>query len=101
VRRHREERVLVVANLSGTAQSVDLALDAYAGAQPHELLGGTTCQRIGADPYSVTLGPYECSWLLLSGPVIRPSPSFEVRAGVLGTQFEETEAPATPAGESS
>ena len=94
VRRHREERILVVANLSGKAQIVDLALGVYAGAQPLELLGGTRFRRIGAGPYSVTLGPYGCFWLLLSRRVIRPSPSSDVAAGVLGTQPEETEAPA-------
>jgi maltose alpha-D-glucosyltransferase/alpha-amylase len=101
VRRHHEERILVVANLSGKEQSVDLALGRYEGTQPLELIDGTRFRRIGAGPYSMTLGPYECFWLLLSRRVIQPSPSSEVAAGVLGTQPEETEAPAALAGKSS
>jgi len=100
VRRHREDRVLVVANLSGKEQSVDLALEVYAGIQPLELLGGTRFRRIGADPYSVTLGPYGCLWLLMCHLATRPSASFDVATGAPGSQSGETDAPAALAGSS-
>jgi maltose alpha-D-glucosyltransferase/alpha-amylase len=98
VRRHRDERILVVANLSGKAQSVDLPLSFYAGGQPLELLGGTRVRRIGAGPYSLTLGPYDCFWLLLGRRAVRPTPSSDIAAGVLATRTETTEAPAAVTG---
>jgi maltose alpha-D-glucosyltransferase/alpha-amylase len=98
VRRHADEHVLVVANLSGKAQSADLSLSFYAGAQPVELLGGTRFRRIGAGPYSLTLGPYDFFWLLLSRRAVRPATSYEVGAGVLGQRTDATEAPAAITG---
>ena len=50
VRRHGDERILVVANISGHAQSVDLFLGPYAGAQPIDLLGGTRFRRYRCRP---------------------------------------------------
>jgi maltose alpha-D-glucosyltransferase/alpha-amylase len=98
VRRHRDERILVVANLSGKAQSVDLPLSFYAGAQPLELLSGTRVRRIGAGAYSLTLGPYDVFWLLLSRRAVRPTPSYEIGARVRGQRTEAAEAPAATTG---
>jgi maltose alpha-D-glucosyltransferase/alpha-amylase len=98
VRRHRDERIVVVANLSGNAQSADLPLSFYAGVQPLELLGGARFRRIEAGPYSLTLGPYECFWLLLSRRAVRPTPSSDIVAGVLAARAETTEAPAAITG---
>jgi maltose alpha-D-glucosyltransferase/alpha-amylase len=95
VRRHGDEQVLVVANLSGKAQSADLSLSFYAGAQPVELLGGASFRRIGAGPYSLALGPYGFYWFLLSRRAVRPAPSYEIGAGVLG-QRTDAEAPRCP-----
>lgn len=97
VRRHGDERILIVANLSGKAQSVDILLSLYAGAQPIELLGGTRFRRIGAGPYSLALGPYGFYWFLLSRQAVRPTPSYEA-AGVLAKQTDATEAPAAISG---
>lgn len=98
VRRHRDERILVVANLSGKAQSVDFPLSFYAGGQPLELLGGTRVRPIGAGASSLTLGPYECFWLLLGRRAVRPTPSVDIVAGVLATRNETREAPAAITG---
>ena len=98
VRRHGDERILVVANVSGHAQSVDLLLGPYAGAQPVELLGGTRFRPIGAGPYSLTLGPYWFYWFLLSRRAVRPTLPFEVGVGVRGEQTGASEAPAAIAG---
>lgn len=94
IRRHLDERILIVANLSGKAQSVDFLLSLYAGTQPVELLGGTSFRRIGAGPYSLTLGPYGFYWFLISRGAVRPTPPYEVGAEVPGNQTEATEAPA-------
>jgi maltose alpha-D-glucosyltransferase/alpha-amylase len=99
VRRHGDEQVVVVANLSGRAQSADLSLSFYAGVQPVELLGGTRLRRIGAGPYSLTLGPYGVFWLLLSRRAVRPTPSSDLDAGVLATRPQAREAPAAIANE--
>jgi len=98
VRRHGDERILVVANLSGKAQSVDLLLSQYAGTQPVELLGGTSFRRIGAGPYSLALGPYGFYWFLLGRRAVRPTPPYEVGARTPVSETEATEAPAARAG---
>jgi maltose alpha-D-glucosyltransferase/alpha-amylase len=98
VRRHGDEQILVVANLSGRAQSAELSLSFYAGAQPLELLGGTRFRRIGADPYAVTLDPYDFFWLLLSRRAVRPTASSDFVAGVLTTRTATIEAPAAITG---
>jgi maltose alpha-D-glucosyltransferase/alpha-amylase len=97
VRRHQDERILVVANLSGKEQSVDLALSACEGAQPIELIGGTRFRRIDAGSYSMTLRPYECFWLLLSRRVTRPSPSSDAAVGRVAAQPDAIVAPAARA----
>jgi maltose alpha-D-glucosyltransferase/alpha-amylase len=94
VRRHGDERILIVANLSGKAQSVDFLLSLYVGAQPVELLGGTSFRRIGAGPYSLALGPYGFYWFLLSRPAVRPTALDATAAGVPATRIEATEPPA-------
>jgi maltose alpha-D-glucosyltransferase / alpha-amylase len=68
VRESGEERVLVVANLSRTAQYVELELSDFAGMVPVELFGQTEFPRIGALPYFVTLGPYAFYWFSLEPP---------------------------------
>lgn len=94
VRRHGDERILIVANLSGKAQSVDFLLSLYVGAQPVELLGGTSFRRIGAGPYSLALGPYGFYWFLLSRQAVRPTALDATAAGVPATRIEATEPPA-------
>jgi maltose alpha-D-glucosyltransferase/alpha-amylase len=59
------EKVLVVNNLSGTAQSVELDLAGLAGAIPVEMFGGSVFPRVGARPYVLTLGPYDFFWFRL------------------------------------
>ncbi|MDI3298013.1 MAG: maltose alpha-D-glucosyltransferase [Bacillota bacterium] len=65
VRRHGEEAVLVVANLSRFAQHAELDLRAYRGRVPVELFGRTPFPRLDAAPYPLTLGPHEFYWFAL------------------------------------
>jgi maltose alpha-D-glucosyltransferase/alpha-amylase len=65
LRRLGDEIVLVVNNLSGSAQAVELDLAAHAGAVPIEMLGGNLFPRIGKLPYLLTLGPYQFFWFRL------------------------------------
>jgi maltose alpha-D-glucosyltransferase / alpha-amylase len=64
-RRLRDECVLVVANLSHTAQFVELDLAAHEGKTPVELSGRTRFPRIGELPYLLTLMPYSFYWFIL------------------------------------
>lgn len=55
VREHAGEILLCVANLSRSAQPVELDLSCWQGRVPVELLGGTAFPPIGALPYLLTL----------------------------------------------
>jgi len=65
VRRLGEEKVLVVNNLSCSAQAVELNLRAYKGQIPIEMFGRNLFPRIGDLPYLLTLGPYQFFWFRL------------------------------------
>lgn len=65
IRRLGSQRILVVANVSGSAQSAQFLLGLHAGTQPVEILGGEAFPRIGAAPYSLTLAPYGFYWFTM------------------------------------
>ena len=65
VRQWNNERVLVVNNLSSSAQAAELDLRHLAGSIPIELFGGSLFPRIGQAPYLLTLGPYQFYWFRL------------------------------------
>jgi maltose alpha-D-glucosyltransferase/alpha-amylase len=67
VRRHANEQILVVLNLSRFVQYAALDLREYAGLRPVELIGGSQFPPIGLDPYPFTLGPHSFYWLKLDG----------------------------------
>jgi maltose alpha-D-glucosyltransferase / alpha-amylase len=59
------ETVLAVNNLAGTAQAVELDLSRLAGAIPIEMFGGSIFPRIGREPYTMMMGPYNFYWFRL------------------------------------
>jgi maltose alpha-D-glucosyltransferase/alpha-amylase len=59
------EKVLVVVNLSSTAQAVELEPGSLAGAIPIEMFGRSVFPRIGGTHYVLTLGPYDFFWFKL------------------------------------
>jgi len=59
------EQVLVVNNLSGSVQAVELDLRSVAGLVPIEMFGSSVFPRIGELPYLLTLGPYDFYWFKL------------------------------------
>jgi maltose alpha-D-glucosyltransferase/alpha-amylase len=65
VRQHLDEVVLCVANLSRSAQAVEIDLSPWRGRVPRELLGRTNFPPIGEHPYIVTLAPYGFFWFQL------------------------------------
>jgi len=60
-----KERVLVVINLSSSAQAVELDLSEFRSAIPIEMFGGSLFPRIGELPYLLTLPPYGFYWFRL------------------------------------
>ena len=65
LRRHGRETVLIVANLSGAPQPVELDLAEFAGIRPLEMLGDTVFPPIQAAPYVVSIGPHGYYWFRL------------------------------------
>jgi maltose alpha-D-glucosyltransferase/alpha-amylase len=65
VRQYQDEKILVVNNLSSSAQAVELDLRQHKGNIPIEMSGRNLFPRIGDLPYLLTLGPYESYWFRL------------------------------------
>ena len=73
VRSLENEMVLCVANLSQTAQAVELDLSKYKGRVPVELLGRNAFPPIGDLPYFLTLPAHGFFWLQLSDSAAPPA----------------------------
>jgi maltose alpha-D-glucosyltransferase / alpha-amylase len=65
MRQFGEETVLVVNNLSSSAQAVELDVQRYKGYIPIEMFGRNLFPRFGDLPYLLTLGPYQFYWFQL------------------------------------
>ncbi|MBA3477371.1 MAG: maltose alpha-D-glucosyltransferase [Lautropia sp.] len=66
IREYNDEIVLCVANLSRTAQPVELGLSKYKGYVPVELIGRTPFPPVGELPYLLTLAGHGFYWFKLS-----------------------------------
>jgi maltose alpha-D-glucosyltransferase/alpha-amylase len=66
LREYGEDSVLCVANLSRSAQPVELSLPEFKGRVPVEMLGRTTFPPIGDLPYLLTLSAYGFYWFRLT-----------------------------------
>ncbi|WP_116811649.1 maltose alpha-D-glucosyltransferase [Steroidobacter cummioxidans] len=73
VRSCGSEMILCVANLSQTAQAVELDLSKFKGRVPVEMLGRNAFPPIGELPYFLTLPAHGFFWLLLSESALPPS----------------------------
>ncbi|MFC7513822.1 maltose alpha-D-glucosyltransferase [Herbaspirillum sp. GCM10030257] len=67
------ETILCVANVSRSAQAVELDLSSYAGQVPLEMIGGSAFPPIGQLPYLLTLPPYGFYWFLLATKTRMPA----------------------------
>jgi maltose alpha-D-glucosyltransferase/alpha-amylase len=65
VRQLGDDAMLCVANLSRSAQAVELDMSPWKGRIPQEMLGRARFPRIGELPYLVTLPPYGFYWFHL------------------------------------
>jgi maltose alpha-D-glucosyltransferase/alpha-amylase len=68
-----DDTILCVANLSRTAQPVELNLSAYKGRIPVEMLGRTAFPPIGELPYLLTISAYGFYWFRLTTDAEVPS----------------------------
>ncbi|MDQ4106602.1 MAG: maltose alpha-D-glucosyltransferase [Actinomycetota bacterium] len=73
LREYEDDSILCVANLSRSAQPVELDLSRYAGRVPVELLGGTNFPPLGELPYFLTLPPHGFYWFRLATEAAAPS----------------------------
>jgi maltose alpha-D-glucosyltransferase / alpha-amylase len=65
LRRHENETIVVVVNLSRFAQSVELDLSHFAGCVPIEVFSRNPFHSIRKSPYVITLGPHVHYWFVL------------------------------------
>jgi maltose alpha-D-glucosyltransferase/alpha-amylase len=66
LRRYGHDTLLIVNNLSGAPQPVELDLAQCRGATPIELLGQTHFPAVRESPYFLSLGPYAFYWFRLA-----------------------------------
>jgi maltose alpha-D-glucosyltransferase/alpha-amylase len=66
IRRHGDERLLIVANLSRFVEYVELDLSAFRGLVPIELFGQHPFPPVGDAPYLLTFGPHSFYWFELA-----------------------------------
>jgi maltose alpha-D-glucosyltransferase / alpha-amylase len=73
LREYDGEAILCVANLSRSAQPVELDLSRFAGRVPVELIGGSNFPTLGTLPYMVTLPGHSFYWFALDKEAEAPS----------------------------
>ncbi|MCD0505595.1 maltose alpha-D-glucosyltransferase, partial [Bordetella petrii] len=73
LRQEGDNTILCVANVSNTAQPVELDLSEFAGKVPVEMLGDSPFPDIGTLPYLLTLPPYGFYWFDLSRDQASPA----------------------------
>jgi maltose alpha-D-glucosyltransferase / alpha-amylase len=68
LRRHEDETILVIVNLSRFAQSVELDLSRFSGCVPMEVFSRNLFRPIRKSRYVITLGPHAHYWFALHAP---------------------------------
>jgi len=66
LREHEDESILCVANLSRSAQPVELDLSRFNGRVPVEMMGGASFPPVGTLPYFLTLPGHAFYWFRLA-----------------------------------
>ena len=70
LREWQDETILCVANLSRSAQAIELDLSEFRGRRIVEVLGRSVFPQVGEQPYTLTLQPYSFYWFELPPPEI-------------------------------
>jgi maltose alpha-D-glucosyltransferase/alpha-amylase len=65
LRRHENETILVVANLSRFSQAAEIDLSRFAGCAPMEVFSRNVFPTIRKAPYLLTIGPHGHFWFIL------------------------------------
>jgi len=73
LREYGEDTILCVANLSRSAQPVELDLGGYKGRVPVEMLGRTAFPPVGELPYLLTIAAYGFYWFRLATDTEAPA----------------------------
>src|SRR5665213_1916269 len=73
LREYGEDTILCVANLSRSAQPVELNLTSFKGRVPVEMLGRTTFPPVGDMPYLLTIAAHGFYWFRLTTDAEAPS----------------------------
>ena len=73
LREHEDESILCVANLSRSAQPVELDLSRFRGRVPVEMMGGSSFPPLGDLPYMLTLPGHSFYWFRLATEAAAPS----------------------------
>lgn len=68
LRRHEDETILVVVNLSRFAQPVELDLARFSGCAPMEVFSRNVFPRIRKSAYPLTIGAHGHFWFVLTSP---------------------------------
>jgi maltose alpha-D-glucosyltransferase/alpha-amylase len=84
IRRHQEETLLVVVNLSRFAQVARLDLSPYAGLVPEEVFSRNLYPVIRSEPYVLTLGIHDYYWFHLRREKGHPAPAELPRLALKG-----------------
>jgi len=74
LRRYRRDTLLIVNNLSGSVQPVELDLRSFAGCSPVEIIDRTRFPPVREAPFFLSLGPYGFYWFRLEGDGGRDEP---------------------------
>ena len=83
IRRHGEEIILVVTNLSRLSQSVNIDLSRYSGMIPEEMFSHNRFPIIQEGRYHFTMGPYDYFWFVLHSSEAHTKLSLENRTLIL------------------
>jgi maltose alpha-D-glucosyltransferase/alpha-amylase len=94
LREAENERILVVANLSRTAQYADIDLAEFAGSVPSELFGRSRFPEIGEQPYRLTLGPHQLFWFAVESQQVNRNKPLASALALAGSWRTFTEEPA-------
>jgi maltose alpha-D-glucosyltransferase/alpha-amylase len=72
LRRHGQETVLSVNNLSPEEQAIELDLASFAGTEPTDLFTGKRLPPVTQEPYHLALSRYGYQWLALRQNGVKP-----------------------------
>ncbi|MCF8108088.1 MAG: maltose alpha-D-glucosyltransferase [Desulfohalobiaceae bacterium] len=88
-REYKDERLLIVANLSRFAQSTEIDLSRHVGSSLLECFGQNRFPQVSETPYPMTLAPYAFYWFSLEPQRLEintPAPGAETSLPVLTTR---------------